>query len=378
MKILELTNYSAGICGVWARAREEAVRLAERGHTVKVFSSDFMKGKEGRAPARDKIGGVEIRRFKGYKLGGESFMSWNFESEALRFKPDIIIAHSYRHLHTRKALELKDELKCKVILVTHAPFVEKEIRGNINSVIVGTYDLLFGRKALKRFDKIISITKWEVPYLEKLGVPEEKIAYIPNGIPEEFFNWKVNSGEDKKLLFLGRVSGIKQLETAIEAISLLKDKEIKLEIIGPAEAEYGDSLIKLAEKLHVENRVSFLPPVYNLKDKIKAIDSAKLFVLPSKRESMPQSLIEAMARERIVIASKNKGTDELVSNGETGFLFEGGNSKELANIIEIALNEKGIEKVCERARESVKRFSWDKVIVELEKELKKVERDSTL
>ena len=372
MKILELTNYSSGICGVWARAREEAVRLAERGHIVKVFSSDFIKGKEGRASKKDKIGKVEIRRFPGQRLGGESFMSWNFEEEALKFKPDVIIAHSYRHFHTTKALEVGDKIGCKVILVTHAPFVEKEIRGKINSAIVKLYDSFFGRKALQRFDKIITITKWEVSYLKALGVSEEKIAYIPNGIPEEFFDWKVNAGDEKKILFLGRVSRIKQIETTIEAISLLKDKEIKLEIIGPAEAEYGDSLIKLAERFHVENRVSFLPPVYNLKDKIKAIDSAKLFVLPSKRESMPQSLIEAMARERVVIASRNKGTDELVSNGETGFLFESGNSRELASIIEIVLREKGIDKICKRTRESVKRFSWAKVIIELDKEIKRV------
>jgi len=38
MKILELCNFSAGICGVWARVREEATRLAERVNEVRVFS----------------------------------------------------------------------------------------------------------------------------------------------------------------------------------------------------------------------------------------------------------------------------------------------------------------------------------------------------
>ena len=49
MKILELTNFSAGICGVWARVREEAVRLAKK-HEVRVFSSNFVKGMDETAP----------------------------------------------------------------------------------------------------------------------------------------------------------------------------------------------------------------------------------------------------------------------------------------------------------------------------------------
>ena len=39
-------------------------------------------------------------------------------------------------------------------------------------------------------DKIIAITRWEIPILIKLGVKKEKIAYIPNGIPDEFFKQK--------------------------------------------------------------------------------------------------------------------------------------------------------------------------------------------
>jgi len=63
MKILEMTNFSAGICGVWTRVREEAIRLAERGNEVRVFSSNFVKGSEGIASAEEKIGNVEIRSF---------------------------------------------------------------------------------------------------------------------------------------------------------------------------------------------------------------------------------------------------------------------------------------------------------------------------
>ncbi len=78
MKILELTNYSAGICGVWNRVKEEAARLSKKNHEVVVFSSNFTKGSDEIAKSKDKIGGVLIRRFPARKLGGESFMKWDF------------------------------------------------------------------------------------------------------------------------------------------------------------------------------------------------------------------------------------------------------------------------------------------------------------
>ena len=55
MKILELTNFSEGACGVWVRAREESIRLAEKGHEVLVLSSNAIKGKDEIAKIEPKI-----------------------------------------------------------------------------------------------------------------------------------------------------------------------------------------------------------------------------------------------------------------------------------------------------------------------------------
>ena len=140
LKILELTNFSAGICGVWQRVKQESLLLSKK-HKVVVFSSNATKGSNELASRKEKIGKVKIIRFPFKKLGGESFMSWNFESEALKFSPDIIICHSFRHPHTNKALKIKNKLKkqgkkCKVFLVTHAPFMEKNISRSFISHLV--------------------------------------------------------------------------------------------------------------------------------------------------------------------------------------------------------------------------------------------------
>jgi len=357
MKILELTNYSAGICGVWQRVKQESLLLS-KDHEVKIFSSNLTKGSDEIARSEEKLGKILIRRFPARKLGGESFMNWKFEQEAIDFKPDIIIAHSYRHLHTTKALKIAGKINCRVFLVTHAPFARK--RGLLQNLIVGLYDYFIGRKTINKFDRVLYIADWENKYLKKLGCKKSKTFYLPNGIPDQFFK-QSKAKEQNTILFLGRISPIKDIETSIMAMSKIKNKNIGLEIVGPRESIYFLNLKNLIKEKGLENRIRFLAPIYNIKQKIIQIDSCKIFVLPSKSEGMPQSLIEAMARGKIVIASDNPGNKELIENKKNGFLFKVGDENDLANNIDKALLTSQ-SKIRKQAKKSVEKFSWQKII----------------
>lgn len=374
MKILEVCPYSAGICGVWARVREEAIGLKDKGHEVVVFSSNSVKGNNEIASREDEFKGIRIKRFNFKKLGGESFMQWKFEKEDLDYSPDIIIAHNYRHLHTTKALRVAEKLrsegkKCKVFLVTHAPFVEGNItRSFFAKLIVNSYDLFIGKSVLNRFDKILAISKWEIPIMEKMGVDKNKIVYIPNGIPEEFFSQK-SQKEENKILFLGRIAPKKKLETLISAIKYIKDKKVKIEIVGPPEEPYFSFIKETIKKENVGDRVIISDPIYKTEDKIKKLDSCKIYVLPSRVEGMPQSLIEAMARGKIVIGSDSIAIRDLIKNKKNGYLFEFDNPKDLAEKINIAL-EKNNKKIKDNAVKSVKDFNWKVVINKIEETIK--------
>lgn len=373
LKILELTNYSAGGCGVWARAKQESQELSKKGYEVQIFSSNLEKGTNKIIPEIDKVEGIKIHRFPAKKLGGESFLFWfnkHAIQEAIEYSPDIIIVHSYRHLHTIKALKIRRILKkqgksCKVFLVTHAPFAREKTRSFSEKLIVGMYDFFIGRNTLTKFDKVIMIANWEREFLINLGVKPDKIIYIPNGIPLEFFKIKINKEEKQKILFLGRISPIKNLEVLINALALIKNKKIKLEIVGPAEKDYLLGLKKLIENRDLNKQVTFSKPIYNIFEKIRKIDSARVFVLPSKSEGMPQSLIESMAREKLVIGSNILAIRELIENNVNGFLFESNSEEDLARKIDIALRKNNF-KIKKQARKSVKVFSLNNTIKKIE------------
>ncbi|MCK5608189.1 glycosyltransferase family 4 protein, partial [Candidatus Pacearchaeota archaeon] len=230
MKIAHICPFSSGSCGVWFRAKQEAIEFHKKGHKVEIFSTNIEKGTEKSLPLEDKVEDIKIHRFPAKKLGGESFMKWSFEKELRAFAPEIIIAHNYRHIHTLKCLKVRDKLKaqgkkCRVFLVTHAPFVEGNItRTFIQTAIVKIYDKTIGPLTLNRFDGILPISRWEIVHLEKMGAKKEKIFYIPNGIPEELFCKNSATKQKNKILFLGRVSPKKKIETIISAIPYIEDK----------------------------------------------------------------------------------------------------------------------------------------------------------
>lgn len=372
-KILEICPYSSGSCGVWARVRQESLELIKKNYKIKVFSSYFEKGSNNLLQDNENLNGISIKRFPAKKLGGESFMNWNFKKEALNYSPDIIIAHNYRHLHTTKSINIAKTLrtngkKVKLFLVTHAPFVEGNItRSKIATLMVNIYDRFIGPKTLKKFDKILTISNWEIPYLIKAGAPKKSIVYIPNGIPKEFFKLKKQGKEEDKILFFGRISPKKKVETLISCIPFIKNKNLKIELVGPKEEPYFSKIKSLINKLGVSNRIIISEPIYNIEEKIKKIDSAKVFVLPSRVEGMPQALIEAMSRGKIVIGSDSIAIRDLIQDNRNGYLFKFNSPRSLAKKIDLASeNTKSNKKIKKQAKSSVKQFAWSNVIQRIE------------
>ncbi|MBM3231757.1 glycosyltransferase family 4 protein [Candidatus Pacearchaeota archaeon] len=373
LKILELCHFSSGICGVWNRVREESVRLSEKGYEVQVFSSRAIKGSREKVPISETISKVKVRRFPYFRLGGESFMFWNFYNDAIEYSPDVIITHVYRHIHTTTALKIKEKLermgkKCVVILVTHAPFNEDNSeRGLPARLSVWFYDKFIGPRKINKFDRIITISHWEVPYLLKIGTSKTKLSYVPNGIPEIFFKSKSQFNKDNKMLFLGRIAPVKSLETAIFALTKLND--YSLELVGPIESNYEKYLKSLIKKEGLSKRVTFSRAIYGSKNKIRKLDSSSIFILPSKREGMPQSLIESMARSRICIGSDVEGIRDLVKNNENGLIFKVGVSDSLVEAVK-SLKNKNLKNISRNAHSFASQFKWDLLTSRLDRIIK--------
>jgi len=123
---------------------------------------------------------------------------------------------------------------------------------------------------------------------------------------------------------------------------------------------------KLVKKLNISQNFIFTGFSEDIANLLSIIN---LFVLPSHREGMPRSILEAMASNKPVIATNIRGCREEVVDGETGLLFPIKNPEALADaIIKILSNPELAKKMGQAGRKRVIENFDEKMV--LEKELK--------
>lgn len=179
--------------------------------------------------------------------------------------------------------------------------------------------------------------------------------HISNGIDlnDEFNINKVNEKKLEKVrfqhniknndiivTFIGRLVKEKGIIDLLEAYNKLKSKNVKFIILGGlSDSERDKDTIKLIENYKKNTDIIFTGQVSNINEYLAISD---IFCLPSYREGMPRSIIEAMAMKNAVIATRIRGSREEVVENETGFLVPIRSSKYIANKIDelVANSEK--------------------------------------
>ncbi|OEE79741.1 glycosyltransferase [Vibrio ordalii] len=134
------------------------------------------------------------------------------------------------------------------------------------------------------------------------------------------------------LLAVGRLTEAKDYPNLLHAFAKLVKREpnVKLAIIG--KGELSTSVEALIEQLELKSYVELLGLRFDVVDWMSAAD---MYVMSSAWEGMPMVLLEAMATERVVIATDCGGVREVV--GDCGYLVPPRDSKKLAEAIEQAI-----------------------------------------
>jgi len=355
MKIAYICNFSYPFWeGVWNNVYHLAKYMISKGHEVCVFTSNL--NPSGNLSSQyDFFEGMHIYRFPVIKKMGSYGLFFNFEKKLIEFNPDIIHAHVYRNPGAHKALIVAKKLKKPCFLTTHAPFDRK--RKITARIMVNIYDFLYGKKILNSYSKVIAITKWELPYLFNLGMNENKLAYIPNGVDKDFFINIKRKEKIRKIIYLGRISEVKNLGLLVELARRMPD--IQFEIVGPIESDY--SLFPKSSNVKIINKK------FNQEEEISLLRKANIFVLPSRKEGFSQTLLEAMAAGKLVFSFKNPGSLEIIKDGKNGFLFN--NIHDLFRKIKYceALYFKATYDIKKEAQKTAKNFLWENICERVEK-----------
>ena len=200
-----------------------------------------------------------------------------------------------------------------------------------HNVATKIYEWLFFR-SLPLYDGVISVSSEIHEKLQKRRIPDARRCLITNmaSFPREAARRESYDGSKQalKILFVGRVSPEKGLVHLIESLEVLA-LDFRLTVVGAGEClEDCRERVKAAR---MEDRVLFA----GFQDDIKGyLRGSHLLVIPSLREGLPLTLLEAAASCIPVVCSRVGGMPEVMEIYKAGVLTEPGDAGSLAEAIE--------------------------------------------
>jgi glycosyltransferase involved in cell wall biosynthesis len=286
-----------------------------------------------------------------------------------RERPDAV------HLHTPIASFLgrfaAKAAGVPAIIYTAHGFYHHEGMPRLKRAFFEALERLAGRSATDLiFSQGFEDFKWAI---SNIRLPRNRIIHIGNGIDLSWFSrasvdqerarrLRGEIGEGRIVLSCGRAVREKGFFELVEASAKVIKEHPDAVFVLAGQGPDLEKLKELARKIRVSENWRFLGWREEMRE-LLAI--SYVFVLPSWREGMPRSIIEAMAMERPVIATNIRGCREEVIHGETGILVPPRDPESLgAAIITLLRDEPLATKMGEAGRARAEELFGEEGVIE--------------
>ncbi|HLI08489.1 MAG TPA: glycosyltransferase [Ktedonobacteraceae bacterium] len=348
MRIMIVTDqYPPMVGGVPQVTHDLAVDFAHRGHQVWVVAPS-----QGTRDVRRYDQKVRLYRFSSFEWPAYEGLRIPFlpflpvRNLIKRSDPHVIHVHSPIVLGNIAQI-MAGGLRKPVIATNHYLPINLS-RSLSNDALISkpfnfiTYSYLVGFCNRCEYVTAPTQTALNLLYEHGLKVPASAISngidlrrYSP-GPKDEPLRERYNLPPDRPLiLHVNRLFAEKRVDVLIDAVAQMQSKaHVIISSTGPMEAE----LRAQVQRLNLEDRISFpgfipdadLVPLYRLAD---------IFAIPSEADLQSLATMEAMGCGLPVVAANAVALPELVHHEENGFLFQPGNSEEMAHYLDRLVND---------------------------------------
>lgn len=364
--------------------------LAERGHELSVFCSESVSRYDARLelPLRNTSNPFIVHRSLRAPLPLSTTIPHLFNAlKAAKYQHDLLITQFHLwHLATFAGLLSRISKGKPWFIRVHDmipdPTLSTPISKNllVNScygIVLNASYGVFLKNLGKKADKLLVLTNDLRNLLLKSGYFEDEVVVIPNGVDSNMFSptsLKRDSIE-KTILYVGSMMPEDGLSSLVKAFALLKEKDLKLTLIGDGPERF--QLIDLVKKLNLAQKVAFYKYVPHklIPEFIREAHIAvgPLCVSPINYFTIPTKILEYFACEKPVVSaplSKDVLIDEV-----TGLVVKEITPKRIAEKFSIMIeDEKLVDRIKKKARQLViEQFEWERVIDHIEAEIRKHE-----
>ena len=316
--------------------------LERRGHEVYLFASGNEKTRQmTKGDSRiTVIRGVTFKKYPQYSLALFPLIS------ALKVRNVRMDLH---HAHTPfmmgiYGLGISKFDRRPIVGSFHTLFINNSVikEYTVDSKLVRKTILKYSWKYAKLFYDNCAGTAAPSEVIKRMLVRKDirNVDVVPNGIDTKRFNPKVDgskvrakllkSDREKLVMYVGRLSNEKRVETLIKSAKALKDDRVRFAIVGtgPAYSRYQHMIARL----NLGGKVRLVGFVDNneLPNYYAACDA---FCIPSTFETQGIVSLEAMACGKPVIGADYLALSELIKNGKNGEKFRPGDAEACARKI---------------------------------------------
>lgn len=196
------------------------------------------------------------------------------------------------------------------------------------------------RFCLRHYERVFCVSADLWAACRAAGVSARRCVLLENGIDTTEYSRRRPTCAAKAALGLpvgsfvigavGRLAPEKGFDVLIHAVASLRDRygDVRLVIVG--DGSERPRLEQLTAEVGLTDRVTFTGWQADVRGYFEAMD---VFVLSSYREGLPNVVLEAMALEVPVVATRVNGVPRVVRNGENGLLVDPGDPAELASAV---------------------------------------------
>ena len=346
MKIVQVIPYFC-FGGAETMCENLTYALKKLGHSVTVVCL-----LPERTPISERMERAGIRvRYLDKKLGLDLSMIQKLTKLFREEKPDVVHTHLNVLKYTAPAAKLAGVPRC---VHTIHNVADKEAEGRASGIISG---FVF-RKGWSIPVALSPLVHQSV--MDYYGLKAEQIPTVFNGvplnrcIPRETYVL----GEKAVLVHVGRFNVQKNHSGLLEAFRLLQQQISNAELWLLGDGELREQMEEYALRLGIRDRVRFLGSQENV---YPYLHDADVFVLPSRYEGMPMTVIEAMGTGLPIVASNVGGIPDMVEDGESGLLTTGA-PEDVARCCAALLSDENLrQRLGRRARAESERFSAEEM-----------------
>lgn len=284
---------------------------------------------------------------------------------------DLIHINGFRTFTTVAAAIYAQAMNIPYVIQAHGAFAY----GLRHQRLKRIYDLVVGQQIACKAARVIASTAEEIPECEAIGIAGDKIVVIGNGI--DLTAWRVDKEKGQKfrarlgvpanallVLFLSRIDKKKGPDLLVEALARLKAQDIYCVFAGPDDG-YLRYTLKMVTSQGLSDRVAFTGPLRD-DEVLAAYAAADVFALPSRFDTSPMAIIEALASGVPILTTKSCQVADSI-NGRAAVVVSP-NASAIANGLQRFISDPNLRNAYARgAMElAVTEFSVQRIVHRLE------------